>query len=158
LDLYKNEKGGQYVELPIASTEMSVSTEPEPSTENDMEDDAETFVNASTVLDKTKEITPGSYETYTPQKLAYAEKGKVVLFFKASWCPSCRVLDSSIKDNRKNIPDGVTILEVDYDSNTDLRKKYGVTTQHTLVEVDANGDLQQKWSGGSTLGSIVERI
>ena len=60
-------------------------------------------------------MSKGSYEVYDASKLAMAEKGKVVLFFKASWCPSCRTLDADIKASLGDIPAGVTILEVDYE-------------------------------------------
>lgn len=103
-------------------------------------------------------MSKGSYEKYDPSKLAMAESGKVVLFFKASWCPSCRTLDADIKANMSAIPAGVTILEVDYDASADLKQKYGVTMQHTMVQVDAQGNLINKWSGGSTLASVVGNI
>ena len=103
-------------------------------------------------------MSKGSYEVYEPSKLAMAETGKVVLFFKASWCPSCRALDADIKANMGAIPGGVTILEVDYDKSADLKQKYGVTMQHTLVQVDAQGNLITKWSGGATLADLVTKL
>ena len=103
-------------------------------------------------------MSKGSYEKYDPSKLALANDGKVVLFFKASWCPTCRALDADIKANLGAIPAGVTILEVDYDNSTELKKKYGVTMQHTLVQVDAQGNLIMKWSGGNTLTALVEKL
>ncbi len=100
----------------------------------------------------------GVYAPYEASKLSMAQSGDVVLFFKASWCPSCRALDSNIKANLGAIPAGLTILEVDYDSATALKQKYGVTTQHTLVQVDASGNLIQKWSGSPTLDAVVAKV
>jgi thiol-disulfide isomerase/thioredoxin len=100
----------------------------------------------------------GTYAQYDESKLAMANRGEVVLFFKASWCPSCRALDSNIKANLEAIPAGLTILEVDYDSATALKQKYGVTTQHTLVQVDASGNLIEKWSGSPTLAAVVAKV
>lgn len=100
----------------------------------------------------------GSYEAYAPEKLARAETGDVVLFFHASWCPSCRALNSSIESNLTSIPEGVTILKTDYDKETELKKKYGVTYQHTLVQVDTSGNMIKKWSGGGTLDTILSQI
>lgn len=100
----------------------------------------------------------GLYVPYEASKLAMANSGDVVLFFKASWCPSCRTLDSNIKANLDTIPSGLTILELDYDTATAFKQQYGVTTQHTLVQVDADGTLIKKWSGGSTVASIVEQV
>jgi thiol-disulfide isomerase/thioredoxin len=103
-------------------------------------------------------MSKGSYEMYDASKLAMAKDGKVVLFFKASWCPSCRTLDADIKASLADIPAGVTILEVDYDKYGDLKQKYAVTTQHTLVQVDASGSQIMKWSGGNTLESVVSKL
>ncbi|MEI8223811.1 MAG: thioredoxin family protein [bacterium] len=100
----------------------------------------------------------GSYEAYSPEKIARAEKGDVVLFFHASWCPSCRSLNSDIEKNISSIPEGVSILKVDYDKETELKKKYGVTYQHTLVQVDKDGNLIKKWSGSPKLANLVSEI
>lgn len=100
----------------------------------------------------------GSYEAYSADKIARAETGDVVLFFHASWCPSCRGLNSSIESNLKSIPLGVTILKTDYDKETELKKKYGVTYQHTLVQVDKSGNMIKKWSGGGTLDNLLSQI
>ncbi len=111
--------------------------------------------------DMSTEVVPasvGMYTAYTAEKIAMAETGDVVLFFHASWCPSCRGLSADIEANLSAIPDGVTILKVDYDKETELKKKYGVTTQHTLVQVDKDGTLIKKWSGGSKLSNLVSEI
>lgn len=100
----------------------------------------------------------GSYEAYSPEKLARAATGDVVLFFHASWCPSCRSLNSDIEKNISSIPEGVSILKVDYDKETELKKKYGVTYQHTLVQVDKDGNLIKKWSGSPKLANLVSEI
>ncbi len=101
----------------------------------------------------------GVYEPYAPEKIARADgDGKVVLFFRASWCPTCRGLDSDIKANLGAIPDGVTILDVDYDNSTSLKQKYGVTYQHTLVQVDMDGKQIAKWSSSPTLSELLKHI
>lgn len=100
----------------------------------------------------------GSYEPYDASKLAMASDGKVVLFFRASWCPTCRTLDADIKKNVSAIPAGVTILDVDYDQSADLKKRYGITTQHTLVQVDASGSELGKWVGSANLTELVSNV
>lgn len=100
----------------------------------------------------------GTYETYNVSKLVKTESGNVVLFFHASWCPECRRLDSDIKANLNKIPANLTILDVDYDNSSDLKKKYGVTYQHTMVQVDKDGALIKKWSGSPTLMSLVSEV
>ena len=100
----------------------------------------------------------GSYEAYAPEKIARALTGKVVLFFHASWCPSCRGLNADIEKNVGSIPEGLSILKVDYDKEAALKEKYGVTTQHTLVQVDQDGNLIKKWSGSPKLEALVSEI
>jgi len=102
---------------------------------------------------------PAQYVPYTTSAVAtYAAQGDVVLFFRASWCPGCRALNADITKNIESGPAGLTILDVDYDAATALRQQYGVTTQHTLVQVAADGTLIKKWSGGSTLASVVIQV
>ena len=49
-------------------------------------------------------------------------------------------------------------LDVDYDKSAELKKKYEVTYQHTLVEVSADGSLVKKWSGSPSLSALVSEI
>lgn len=81
---------------------------------------------------------------------------KNVLFFHASWCPTCRAADADISAKLSSIPAGLIIHKVDYDTATDLKKKYGVTYQHTFVQVDEKGEMITKWSGGD-LAMIIEK-
>lgn len=99
----------------------------------------------------------GTYEPYSAQKLSLAAKEDVILFFHADWCPICRSIESEILQNPEAIPTGVHILKVDYDSETVLRQKYGVTVQYTFVQVDAEGNLISKWNS-TTLSSALAKI
>jgi thiol-disulfide isomerase/thioredoxin len=100
----------------------------------------------------------GAYLAYSPEAVAASDADSIILSFSATWCPSCRTLDTNINENLSSIPAGVEIYKVDYDTNVALRQQYGVTTQHTMVQVDSNGTQIQKWSGGSTLDSLIARI
>jgi thiol-disulfide isomerase/thioredoxin len=73
---------------------------------------------------------------------------KVVLFFHAPWCPFCRAANTAFLQRADEIPSGVVVLKTDYDTNTELKRKYGVTYQHTFVQIDANGNQVSKWNGG----------
>lgn len=125
---------------------------------SEMEDEAAMETDTMAQGNDADMAKAGSYEAYSPEKLARAETGDVVLFFHASWCPSCRGLNMDIEKNLGAIPAGVSILKTDYDTESELKKKYGVTYQHTLVQVNADGTMISKWSGSPTLSSLVSQI
>lgn len=103
-------------------------------------------------------VKGGQYVPYDASKIAFAKDGKVVLFFRAAWCPTCRALDADIKANLSQIPQDVLVLDVDYDQYTDLKKQYGVTYQHTLVQIDATGSMIAKWSGSEGLSELLTKV
>lgn len=109
-------------------------------------------------VDAAMMVKGGEYVPYDSAKLAFTKEGKVVLFFRASWCPTCRALDADIKANLAQIPKNVLILDVDYDKAVDLKKQYGVTYQHTLVQVDASGNMITKWSGSANLSEFLKQV
>jgi thiol-disulfide isomerase/thioredoxin len=98
----------------------------------------------------------GAYDGYADDKLSYADKGDVVLFFHASWCPTCRSAEQSLTSN--TIPDGLLVLKINYDASSELKKKYGVTSQHTFVQVDANGNMIKKWLGSGSATEIAAQV
>ncbi|MFE6510977.1 thioredoxin family protein [Nocardioides sp. NPDC057767] len=87
----------------------------------------------------------GRYADYSAAAVAEDCYTDTILFFHAPWCPECRGFEEAIK--RGEVPEGAQILKVDYDSATDLRKKYEVTIQSTFVRVDASGARVRLWSG-----------
>ncbi len=100
--------------------------------------------------------TAGTFEDYAPEKIGKSDK--VIIDFAADWCPSCRALEKNITANATKIPEGVTILKADFDKEEELKKKYGVTQQHTFVQVDSEGAEIAKWSGGNTLESLLAKV
>lgn len=88
---------------------------------------------------------------------------KIVLFFYANWCPTCRPVDAELKQRLTEIPAGIEIYRVNYnDDETDeaekaLAQKYGVTYQHTFVQVDKNGNEITKWNGGG-LDNLISKV
>lgn len=90
------------------------------------------------------------YVWYSPETLANAQNGgRVVLYFWASWCPTCKVLDTELKDRGNELPADLTVLKINYDTEKELKKKYQVASQHTLIQVDRNGEVINKWLGGN---------
>lgn len=97
--------------------------------------------------------TGGTYIEYSRAALDSAA-GKRVLFFYANWCPICKPADADFKANISKIPSDVTVIRVNYnDTETDaeekdLAKKYGITYQHTFVQIDSSGKKITNWNGG----------
>lgn len=87
----------------------------------------------------------GRYADYSAEAVAEECYADTILFFHAPWCPECRGFEEAIKSGE--VPEGAQILKVDYDSATDLRKKYEVTIQSTFVRVDSTGARVALWSG-----------
>lgn len=94
------------------------------------------------------------YVEYSTGALEKAATNRRVLFFYASWCPTCAPADASFTQNARNIPEDLVLIRVNYnDPDTDqeekdLAKKYGITYQHTFVQIDSTGKEVTKWNGG----------
>jgi thioredoxin 1 len=93
-----------------------------------------------------------SYDTFTANTADFVGSD-VVLFFNASWCPTCQEAQRNLEAS--GVPDGLTIVKVDYDSSRDLKQKYGVTIQHTFVQIDADGNELAQWTGSSDGAEIA---
>lgn len=99
-------------------------------------------------------IRDSRYLHYDQSVLTETSGKKRVLFFFANWCPTCIPADADFTKNVSKIPEDVVLIRVNYnDTETDqeekdLAKKYGVTYQHTFVQIDADGREVTKWNGG----------
>ena len=127
-------------------------------------------------IDLAKSITPiptnesvtdtksgARYVPYTTSAFGAAAAGRRVLFFYASWCPTCRPADADFVANQNKFPTDLTVLRVNYnDPDTDneekeLAKKYAVTYQHTFVQIDAKGEKVAVWNGGQS-PELLEKV
>ncbi len=94
-------------------------------------------------------VKSSSYLDYVAKEFQANTTSKRVLFFAAAWCPTCRGADAEFKAKLSEIPKDVVIYKTDYDSETALKQKYGITRQHTFVYVNAKAEVIKKWSGGA---------
>lgn len=141
---------------------FSILNKPSQEVVNDTQDNIDSSIINTSETNEVGEVdqankTSGLYAKYSSDLKQYENKD-IILFFKADWCPSCRVLDTDIKESLTDIPENVVLLELNYDTETELKKKYGVTTQHTMVQVDTDGNLIKKWSGGNRLEDVLNQI
>lgn len=130
-------------------------------------DGEEEMAVKSEKMDKTdiENVESSRYTVYTNATDLEHLEAKRVLFFYASWCPTCRPADADFKANLDKIPSDFTVVRVNYNdpetdqSEKDLAKKYAVTYQHTYVQINSNGKEIRKWNGGGLtelLGNIVQ--
>lgn len=95
------------------------------------------------------------YKEYSTEALANT-KWNIVIAFLATWCPACVNADKNLSS--ETISEWLTILKADYDTYTDLRQKYWVTSQHTFVQVDNTWKMINKWSWSKNSEDILKNI
>ncbi len=101
------------------------------------------------------------YVEYSKAALDESSDKRRVLYFYATWCPTCKVANEDFTKNPGKIPEDVVVIRTNYnDPNTDqeekdLAKKYGITYQHTFVQIDSQGKEVTKWNGGQTNELLV---
>lgn len=116
-------------------------------------DDAMMKKDDSAMMNDTPQVQ--GYTTYSAESVdsALASGKKVALFFHAAWCPSCKALDKTL--SAETVPSDVVVFKVDYDSSTELKKKYGVTGQHTIVTLDASKNKVKLERGAQDIADIT---
>jgi len=100
---------------------------------------------------------PGQYVEYSQTAYASAQGQKRVLFFHAGWCPTCIAANNAFNRSLDQIPSGVVLLKTDYDSESALKSRYGITYQHTFVQVDDDGNELAKWNGGD-IDELIDNL
>lgn len=106
----------------------------------------------------TEVTSTGAYLPYSADAVATSNADHILLSFSATWCPSCKALDADITKNANSIPEGVEIYKVDYDTSTELKKKYGITTQHSLIEINKTGEALSSISHPATLKATLATL
>lgn len=74
---------------------------------------------------------------------------KVLLLFYADWCPTCTTLEQDLTENINNLQDAISVVKINFDTETELKQKYVVNYQHTFVQLDSEGNRIHKWVGGN---------
>jgi thiol-disulfide isomerase/thioredoxin len=122
-----------------------------------MKDEAMVKKEDSVIMKKDEAMVKiaGSYSAYSSSAVtaALAAKKNVVLFFHASWCPSCKEANANFL--KETAPANTAVFKVDYDTSKDLKVKYGVTSQHTFVSLNADETLKKKSSGAKNFVDLA---
>jgi len=91
----------------------------------------------------------GEYVDFRSEVIGNGEAS--VLFFHASWCPTCKIADEKLQEWYAGDGFPLDLYKVDYDADAsqELKTRYGVTYQHTFVLIDAQGNALAKFTGPS---------
>lgn len=96
----------------------------------------------------TNSASSAQYIDYSESNVENTKDKTQVLFFHAKWCPTCKAADQEFTANLDQLPDNVVLIKTDYDTQAALKQKYGITYQHTFVQIDEDGNQITKWNGG----------
>lgn len=80
---------------------------------------------------------------YSAQALGAAEKAgqPVALHFHADWCPTCKAQDKALQTLKDEKGLDLTILQVDYDTEKDLKRRFNIRTQATMVVLKGDKEV-----------------
>ncbi len=115
------------------------------SSENDEGNADDATQDASSSSDEGEEeseddagVSAGAYLAYSDGVLGNGETK--LLFFHAPWCPFCVANDALLHTLYDGEDFSRSTYKIDYDTATELRSRYGIVTQDTVVLVDGNGE------------------
>ncbi len=114
----------------------------------------EDYIEKSPLAKEEKKLQT-NYIDYSPMALKKA-KGKILLFFHADWCSTCKSFDKQITE--QGIPSDTTILKIDFDTATELKQKYSILSQATFVQVDNEGNAYKRWLWESKISEILNTM
>ena len=101
------------------------------------------------------ESTSSPYKKYD-ENLVKNHKGRIVLFFHADWCSTCKALEKQISQTK--IPEDLLILEVNFDTQKDIAKKYSILSQSSFVQIDSKGNAYKRILGKSDINDVFETL
>lgn len=94
------------------------------------------------------------YVDYSEETLALSQGSTRIVFFHAPWCSVCNFFEGQIEE--QGVPNDVTILKVDFDTEDELKSQYGVNVQSTFVLLDDNGNVVESWPFARGLNGIQD--
>jgi peptide methionine sulfoxide reductase msrA/msrB len=99
-------------------------------------------------------LTMSWYQNYDASNLPTT--GDILLFFHADRCPTCNEAEKNFLES--GIPEGLTILKVNFDTERELRQKYAILSQTSYVLIKPDGTMIKRWVGWRTIEEIVKKV
>lgn len=65
--------------------------------------------------------------------------------FSATWCGSCKIIQSKWKEIKNEYKNVFNFIDVDVDNDPDLVEKFGISQLPTFVITDADNNLLDKF-------------
>ncbi len=101
------------------------------------------MVNADETA-KVDDVPADRYAAYTETTYnSLLGKKPFAVFFHAAWCPTCIAMEKDILANLSELPSGTVLLKADYDTEKELKAKYKITSQSTIVMINAKGEATE---------------
>lgn len=85
-----------------------------------------------------------NYKSEADAQALVTDHGKdVVYFFTASWCPDCQAINMHLDNagDLAKLDKNTVLVKVDYDTESQLKTKYGITHQTAFVRIDGTGKV-----------------
>ena len=77
---------------------------------------------------------------------------KKLIYVSAKWCGPCKTFSPIMS---KVALSGIPVEKVDADSNSDSLTKYGVRSIPTVIKVDNNGNMLDKFVGVKSEQEVI---
>lgn len=103
-----------------------------------MEESDENGTESAPPAQEPQELIMGTYTDFTDDVIGNGKSS--ILFFAASWCPSCQAHSARISEWYADGSLYPSVYKVDYDNSGDLKQRYGVVQQDTFVRIDGEGN------------------
>ena len=82
--------------------------------------------------------------------------GKVMLYFYARWCPSCKLIDEIIDDIKEDF-DNIKVIKINIEKNKDYIFKLSIRNIPTVIFMK-NGKVINRFSGIITRPFLLKEV